>query len=100
MGNQKKSGRIGKSTRHTVEIKMEECMGKGCCDDENNSNSTEMTDGVFDGTTSHSPLIDGVFDGTTSHSPFADFIYGADESDEEAERAETEYWAGCQGINS
>jgi len=40
---------------------------------------------------------DEIFDGTGANSQFADFIYGADEEDEEAERAETEYWAGCQG---
>ena len=98
--NQKKSSLFGKSVKSTAELKFEasELQSKSqCCNEENQSNSTEMTDLVG---VAEDQLADEVYDGTTCNSQFADFIYGADEEDEEAERAETEYWAGCQGLDS
>jgi len=88
--NKKKTSRFGgcnrfstlrKSTLPTTELEMEED-----CENDNQTESTEFT--TFE-----------VFDGTTpaANSQFADFIFEGDESDQEADRAETEYWAGCQG---
>jgi hypothetical protein len=40
-----------------------------------------------------------IFDGTApSNSQWANFIYDGDESDEEHELEETNYWAGCQDV--
>jgi len=55
-------------------------------EDDTQSNSTELTFVVFDG--------------TGANSKFADFIHEGDESDEDADRAETEHWVGCQGLGS
>ena len=81
--NKTKSCRFSrhKNTKYIAELKMEEES-----DDDTQSNSTEFT---FE-----------VFDGTGANSKFADFIHEGDESDEEADRAETEYWVGCQGLDS
>jgi len=35
-----------------------------------------------------------------TNSKFANYVHDGDESDKEADRTETEYWVGCQGLNS
>lgn len=48
---------------------------------------------------SRKSLTFNIFDGTApSNSQWAQFIYDGDESDEEHELEETNYWAGCQDV--